>query len=78
MLRVKVQAEVPGDPPQELLIDKICVRVEDAAQVLSLGRNSIYDLIDSGELSSFKYGRCRLVPLKSLHEFVDRKIQTAS
>ena len=78
MLKVKVQAEVPGDPPQELLIDKICVTVEDVAQVLRLGRTAVYELIDSGELFSFKYGRCRLVPLKSLHEFIDRKIRAAS
>jgi len=78
MLKVKVQAEFPGDPPQMLLIDRACVTVEVTAQMLSLGRTAIYELIDSGELASFKYGRRRLVPVKGIYEFVDRRMQAAS
>jgi len=51
------------DPPR-------CLRVEQVAQQLSVGRSTVYDLIRSGRLRSFKVGRRRLVPRDAVEEMI--------
>jgi len=43
-----------------------CLRVEEAARLLNVGRSTVYDLIRSGRLRSVKIGRRRLVPRDAL------------
>lgn len=43
-----------------------CLRVEDAARLLNVGRSTAYDLIRTGRLRSIKIGRRRLVPRDAL------------
>jgi excisionase family DNA binding protein len=46
--------------------------VQEAAAMLSLGRSSIYKLLDSGDLFSvYVFGR-RLIPIDSIREFIKR------
>jgi excisionase family DNA binding protein len=47
-----------------------CLRVDDAARVLNVGRSTVYDLIRSGRLRSIKIGRRRLVPREALDAFI--------
>jgi excisionase family DNA binding protein len=47
-----------------------CLRVEDAARLLNVGRSTAYDLIRSGRLRSVKIGRRRLVPRDALEELL--------
>ncbi|MEP1338956.1 MAG: helix-turn-helix domain-containing protein [Marinomonas sp.] len=47
-------------------MEKLLVSIADAAKALSLGRTSVYELIDSGELETRKMGRRRLVTVASL------------
>jgi len=53
---------------------KVLVTVEEAAQMLSLGRTIVYGLMMSNDLRSIKVGRCRRVLVSSLHEYVARQI----
>jgi excisionase family DNA binding protein len=53
--------------PQPLLYD-----VAAAAQVLSIGRSKIYELLSSGELESVVIGRRRLIPADACTAFVAR------
>ena len=46
------------------------LRVEEAAQLLGIGRSLAYDLIRSGQLRSIKIGRRRLVPLDAIAEAI--------
>lgn len=46
--------------------------VEDVIARTSLGRSKVYELLASGELGSVKVGRRRLIPARSLDEFVER------
>lgn len=48
----------------------IVVSVEEAAHLLSLGRTSIFRLLKSRQLASFKSGRRRLVVRQSVIDFV--------
>jgi excisionase family DNA binding protein len=77
VLRVKVRAEVPGDPPQEVLIDPLLLTIDETAQVLRLSRRFVYVLVMTGQIRSIKLGRSRRVPLKWLHEYVDSLLQAS-
>jgi excisionase family DNA binding protein len=46
--------------------------VEEAASILSVGRTSLYALIDSGQLERVKIGRRSLVPADSIAAYVER------
>lgn len=63
--------------PQQDSMPKLLLRVEEAAQLLSLSRNTVYELLQRGDLSSFKIGGCRRIPLAALHAFVARLEQIA-
>lgn len=45
--------------------------VTNAALALSLGRTSIYALINEGRLESIKIGRRRLVKVQSIHSLLE-------
>jgi excisionase family DNA binding protein len=55
--------ELVNEPPR-------CLRVEDAARLLNVGRSTAYDLIRTGRLRSVKIGRRRLVPRDALDELL--------
>lgn len=46
------------------------LRVEEAAELLRIGRSAAYDLIRTGQLRSFKLGRRRLVPREAIAEII--------
>ena len=47
-------------------MDPVLISIMEAAKILSLGRTSIYDLINSGALETRKIGRRRLVTVESI------------
>ncbi len=47
------------------------LRVEEAAQLLGIGRSLVYDLIREGRLRSFKVGSRRLIPVTAVNDFID-------
>ena len=53
-------------------IRRVLHSVEEAASILSVGRTSLYALIDSGELQRVKIGRRSLVPADSIAAYVAR------
>ncbi len=50
--------------------ERLAYRPTEAASVLGLGRNRIFELLRSGELRSVKYGRTRLIPRTAIEEFL--------
>jgi excisionase family DNA binding protein len=44
---------------------------EEAADMLSVGRTTVYDLMRTRVLSSVKIGRLRRIPAHVLREYVD-------
>jgi excisionase family DNA binding protein len=48
----------------------ILLRVEEAAQMLRVGRSQMYRLLNSGEVDSIRIGKMRRVPVASLNEYV--------
>ncbi|GAB3763060.1 excisionase family DNA binding protein [Nocardioides ginsengisegetis] len=59
----------------ELDRPRVLYRVEEAAELLSLSRDRVYQLIRSNQLRSVQVGKCRRVPARSLDEYVARLLR---
>lgn len=53
-----------------MAVEKLLLKPEEAAELLSIGRSKIYELIGSGELASVRIGTSRRIPADALAEFV--------
>lgn len=53
------------------MTEKVAVSVAEASKMLGLGRDVTYRLVMGGELSSFKVGARRLVPVQAIRDFVE-------
>jgi excisionase family DNA binding protein len=51
---------------------RVMLSVTEAAQCLSIGRTTMYELIHSGAIETVHIGRLRRVPADCLTEFVER------
>ena len=52
----------------------LVLRVEDLMPLLSIGRNTAYALVRSGQIRSFRIGRCYRIPKDSVVEYI-RKVR---
>ncbi len=52
--------------PKEELVEEGLVSLEDAMEFLSLGRSTLYELMDKGMLPYSKIGRSRRIPRRAL------------
>ncbi len=50
--------------------DKLVYNVDEAAELLSIGRTMVFQLIAEGRLGSLKIGHRRLVPRQDLEAFI--------
>ena len=50
--------------------------VTDVAEILFVGRNTIYDLLNAGHLKGFRIGRSWRVPKSNLEEYILGKCKT--
>ena len=48
------------------------LRIEDVMEYLNIGKNTIYGLLQSGELKAFKIGKLWKIPRKAVEEYVER------
>lgn len=53
--------------------DPICVRVNDAARMIGVGRTKLYALIAAGEVETVKLGKATRVTTASLHDLIRRQ-----
>jgi excisionase family DNA binding protein len=53
--------------------DPICVRVNDAARMIGVGRTKLYELIATGEVETVKLGKATRITTASLHDLVKRR-----
>jgi len=51
-------------------MDKLLYRVEEAADVLGIGRTRVFHLIRTGALRSVKIGASRRVPAAAIREYL--------
>jgi excisionase family DNA binding protein len=60
------QPDSPTSPVPLLLT------VQQAAEMLGIGRSTIYELLAAGELRSIKLGGSRRIPVSAVREYVER------
>ena len=53
-------------------VELICVRVNDAARMIGVGRTKLYELISSGELETVKIGKATRITTASLRAMIER------
>ncbi len=64
----------PASPNPDLLaITPLAVTVEQAAQMLGIGRALMYKLVMRREVDSFTVGRARRIAVCALEEYVSRR-----
>ena len=51
---------------------KLAYSIEEAAEMLSIKRDSLYELLNTNKLRSFKVGARRLIARRHLEEFIDQ------
>ena len=51
-------------------VEPICVRVNEAARMIGIGRTKLYELISAGELETVKIGKATRITTTSLYELV--------
>jgi excisionase family DNA binding protein len=56
----------------EVEVNKILLKPEEAAEVLSIGRTKVYALIAGGQLASVRIGNSRRIPLDAVNDFITR------
>lgn len=53
------------------IVEKLCYTPAEAAEILSVSRSRIYDLLRRNELESILLGRSRRITAQALDEFVN-------
>jgi excisionase family DNA binding protein len=56
--------------------DPICVRVNDAARMIGVGRTKLYKLIAAGEVETVKLGKATRITTASLQNLIRRQRET--
>lgn len=56
----------------------ILCSVNEAAQMLGIGRTKIYDMLSKGDLASMQIGTRRLVKIDSIKALIERAIGGAA
>jgi excisionase family DNA binding protein len=58
--------------PKVPVNERLAVSIKEATQIVGLGRTRLYELINCGELPSFRAVGRRLFKIEALREFVGR------
>lgn len=55
--------------------EPLMVKPLEAARLIGVGKNVMYQLLASGDVSSIKLGHSRLVPVSSLRAWIARELE---
>jgi excisionase family DNA binding protein len=56
---------------EQTALARLLLTPQEAAELLAVGRTTLYGLLQSGELTSVRIGACRRIPYDALRAFVD-------
>ncbi len=51
------------------------IRVEDLTHILSISRNTAYDLVRSGKIRSVKIGRIYRIPRSAVEDYLNASVE---
>ena len=49
------------------------ITVDELCELLVIGKNAAYALLNSGEIKAFRIGRVWKIPREAVHEYIRRK-----
>jgi excisionase family DNA binding protein len=55
----------------------LLVGPKQARWLLNCGQTHLYELLNSGEIASFRDGKSRKIPVKSIESYIERKLMEA-
>jgi excisionase family DNA binding protein len=58
--------------------EPLLVKPKQACRLLSCGNTRLYELLNSGEIASFRDGGSRKIVMASLKNFIERRLSTPS
>ena len=61
-----------GTPPHRESDRPLLVTVLEAAELMSVGRTTIYQLLEEGHLPSVLIGKSRRIPISAIHQYVEQ------
>jgi excisionase family DNA binding protein len=59
-------------PRKEVGVERLLLTAEETADILSIGRTKVYELMRLGLIESVKIHGCRRIPTEAVHNYVDR------
>lgn len=51
------------------------MRFEEVMEFLNIGKNTLYKLLNNGEINAFKIGKVWKIPKKSVDDYITKKVQ---
>lgn len=54
------------------------MKFEEVLEYLDIGKNTLYRLLQSGELNAFKIGKVWKIPRKSVEEYINKSLSEQS
>ncbi|MDY4413837.1 MAG: helix-turn-helix domain-containing protein [Ruminococcus sp.] len=51
------------------------MKFEEVMEYLNIGKSTLYKLLRSGEIASFKIGKVWKIPRKSVEDYIKKKIK---
>jgi excisionase family DNA binding protein len=55
-------------------VEPLVVRPNVAMRLLDCSRESLYELINAGEIQSYRDGSARKITVKSIHDLIERRL----
>jgi excisionase family DNA binding protein len=55
---------------QVALEDRLTLTIDRTAEILDVGRSTVYELLRAGKLQSVKFGRAHRVVAQSIHDLI--------
>jgi excisionase family DNA binding protein len=56
------------------IVEALVVSPHQTGVMLSCGRTRVYELLEAGELDSFRDGRARKITVASIHRYIERRL----
>ena len=54
--------------------NKLLLSPDETCELLGVKRGTLYKMLDTGEIASFRIGSLRRIPLERLRQWVDKKV----
>jgi excisionase family DNA binding protein len=59
------------------MTDRVLLRVDEAAQLLSLGRSTLYAMAAAGTIPTVRVGRSLRIPREELNRWIEQRTEQA-